>query len=330
MEDQNKLAARLGVTAAAVAGDSGGLYHLVARMLDDGIPLDVVLFDVLVPTEQDLGTRWQQGDVLISEEHAATSTIETVVALLAGSFDQPDSGPRIVVAAAEGDSHSLPGRLISAHLLFLGYRVAYLGGNVDAADLAEYLESEAPDALVLSCALPSHLIGARAAIKASHEAGVPVVVGGRGFGPEGEWAPVLGADAWVGSPRDVPETLDTWNPDPAQSEARALDASEDLIELVNRRLSVIASAQSQFEAVNGKHPDRRATAELDHLFNAVIASMLVDDPELLSRELTWHKEMLDAHGSVDAGQLSTALVGALNGVSPSATALMRTALSRTT
>ncbi len=110
--------ARLGITAAALSGDSGGLYNIVARLMDEGVPLGSLLFDVLLPTERDVGSRWQSGDYLVSEEHTATATLETVVALLAGSLDQPEDGLHVVIASAEGDAHSLAGRAVVAYLLF--------------------------------------------------------------------------------------------------------------------------------------------------------------------------------------------------------------------
>ncbi len=319
----DRLAARLGVMAAAIAGDSGGLYQLVARLLDDGVPLDVILFDILIPTERDVGQRWQQGDVLISEEHAATATMETVVSLIAGSFDPSDNGPRIVIAAAEGDDHSLPGRLIAAHLLFLGYRTAYLGGNVKASDLAEYLQGEPADAVVLSCALPTHLIGARSSIQVSHHAGVPVVAGGNGFGPGGVWATPLGADVWVPTPRQVSETLESWNPDPATSEARAVDMTSDVAALINRRMRIVSSAQDHVAAGGNQYPDRETTDEIDHLLSAVGAAMFVGDSALLSAEIKWQQAMLAAHSRTDSDQIVEAMVAALELESPLAAEFMQ-------
>ena len=160
LDQPDMSSARLAVTAAALAGDSGGLYNLVSKVLGDGVPFDRVLFDLLIPAEKDLGTRWQQGDYLVAEEHAATATIETVISLLAGSFDQPDDAATIVIATAQGDDHSLPARAISAHLLFLGYRTIFLGANVLASDLVEFLDGEEVSALILGCAMTSQLPGA--------------------------------------------------------------------------------------------------------------------------------------------------------------------------
>ena len=157
-----------------------------------------------------MATDGKQADYLVAEEHAATAAIETVISLLSGMFDQPADGTYVVVATAEGDDHSLPARAVAAHLLFLGFRTTFLGANVPGADLREFLETEPPAALVLSCAMTTHLIGALAVINAAHSVGVPVLAGGKAFGPDGEWAQTLGADRWVRSLDEVAPTLDEW------------------------------------------------------------------------------------------------------------------------
>lgn len=314
--------------AAAVSGDAGALYRLVAGLLDDGIPIEDVLFDGLSAIEREVGSRWAQGDVLIAEEHAATATVETVVSLLAGSLDQPDTGPRLLIAAAEGDHHSLPGRLTAAYLLYIGYRTTYLGGNIQAEDLSEYLSSDQPEAMILSCALTTHLPGARAAIKVSHEAGVPVIVGGKGFGPDGKWAAPLGADAWVATPRDLPTTLEEWSPDPKRAELSALNPPSGLRDLADGRVGNLASAQSHYAAGTGTPPDWRATSELDHLYSAVISALLVDDPALLAAELDWQQRTLGAQRSVDSKAIASALHTAL-GTSGAAAEMMARALEIT-
>lgn len=318
--------ARLAATAAALQSDSGSLYHLVAGLMGEGVPFETILFDVLVPAEQDIGSRWQSGDYLVSEEHAATATVETVVSLLAGSFDLPKDGARVVVGAVEGDHHSLPARLIAAHLLYLGYRAVSLGANVLASDLREYLTVEPPDALVLSCAMANHLIGARAAIRAGHSAGVPVIVGGKGFGEAGRWATTLGADSWVPTPRDVSEILGSWSPDPEASEAVAVDPSEELLHLMGRRAAIVGAAQGELASVRGDLDDARLTDELSLLLGAVEASLLVSDDQVIIDMLAWQGTTLAAHGYDGSDQIADALGSALTGVSSAAQTALRRAM----
>jgi methanogenic corrinoid protein MtbC1 len=324
VEASDLTTARLGVTSAALAGDPGRLYHIVSGLLGDGVSFDRVLFDLLMPAERELGHRWQQGDYLVSEEHAATATIETVISLLAGSFDQPDDAPTVVVATAEGDDHSLPARAAAAHLLFLGYRTLFLGANVLAEDLAEYLESEDPDALVLSCAMGTHLPGARAVIAASHQAGVPVIAGGKGFGRDGRWANAIGADEWVGSLKEIAGTLETWTPDTEDAETRARKIDDDLQDLIDRWPALVADARKRIP--EGKVPpakNPRALAELGLALDATIASVLVDDTGVAEEMLGWQKSTLPVHGLDAHEEMIEGLIAALQDVSADAARVLR-------
>lgn len=313
--------ARLAASAAAVAGDAGTLYHLVSRLMDEGLPFDSVLFDVLIPTQRDVGTRWQAGEYLVSEEHAATATVETVVSLLAGAFDQPADGRYVVIAAAEGDNHSLPARLVSSYLVFLGFRTTFLGANVLAADLREYLEVEPPEALVVSCAMTGHLIGLRATIRAGHSARTPVIVGGRGIGTSGEWAGLVGADAWAADPRDVPEVLDAWSPDIAASEAAAFDPTPELTKLIGLRTAVLAAAQGALDD-RSVPVDTRMRDELSILQSTVEASLLIGDDTPTVDALAWQRTTLTAQRVHQADAIAAALRTALSTFSPPAAAVL--------
>lgn len=294
--------ARLAAGAAAIAGDAATLYHVVSGLMGDGVPFETVLFDVLVPAEREVGDRWQLGDFLVAEEHAATATLETVVSLMAGAFDRPDDGPFVVVAAVAGDRHSLAGRVVAAHLLYLGHRTTFLGADVPAPDLYEYLELEPPSALVLSAAMVDRLVAAREAVRVAHSIGVPVVVGGRAFGPKGEWARPVGADVWVSHPRRVAAVLDTWSPDPERAERQAVDPSPGLVELMSLRSAVLAEAEGRLAPVPGE-VRARARDELSILLGSVEASLFVGDTRPTIETLAWQRTTLEAHGVTLADQM---------------------------
>ena len=312
-------AVRLAVTTALIDGDPGTAFHLVRNLMDQGLSFDAVLFDVIAAAHADFGTRWKAGDYRIADEHAATGAVETLVAMLAGSFDLPEAGEHVVVAAAEGDQHSLPGRLASAHLLALGYRVRYLGSNMEAVDLAGYLSEEAPAALVLSCAMPTLLPGARASIRAAHAAGVPVLAGGPGFGPDGVWAYTIGADAWVATPREIHDVLTSWEPDPEVAERVVPTPPAELDVIDRHRQEVLAAVEVRL----GDAP-RRLRSEADLLLGAVEATLLVGDPEVLSEFLAWQTSLLSSHGFAEetATEVRQAVAAGLHDLAPGAADLL--------
>ncbi len=276
---------QLAVTSAALDGDTSAVYHLLTEALGEGMPFESVLFDVIAPVQRGLGERWVSGDYLISEEHVATNTIDAVVSLLGGSFEQPEDAPRIVISCVEGEVHSLPGRMLAAHLLSEGFRTVHLGASLPASDLQQFLVEDSPDVLVLTCTMTSHLPGARRSIEAGHAAGVPVAVGGPAFGGQGERAERLGADAWVARLRDVAELLRSWSPDPSAAAARALQPSSDLAALQASRPVVIANAAALL--AGGPHGSANHQEVVDLAFDALAAAMTMNENQLLFDFANW-------------------------------------------
>ena len=170
-----------------------------------GVPL-VDLLDLLVARAQgEVGRRWAADEWSVAQEHRATSIGEDVVAALAagvaGDAAVPPSGRRVMLSCVDGEWHTLPGRILTAALRADGHEVTYLGASVPARHLTAMLHDDGPDVVALSCALPTALPAARQTIELARSAGIPVVVGGRGFGPQGRWGLALGASNWAADAR---------------------------------------------------------------------------------------------------------------------------------
>lgn len=314
----------LALTSTALAGDAGGLYRIASDLMDNGVPFDTLLFDYLLAAERSVGKRWEQGDYLVAEEHAVTAAIETVISLLVGMFDQPADGPAVVVVTAEGDDHSLPARAASAHLVYLGYRTTFLGANIPGEDLREFLETEPPTLLVLSMAMSTHLLGARGVIEAAHHAGVPVLAGGNGFGPNGEWADSVGADAWIGTLDGVAAAAEKWMKEPPSVLVSVPDLQQDLVDLLATRAATLVEAAAELAGETGAAPPSRLAAELGLLFDSVAGALFTKDDRVLVDMLRWQSASLDAHGH-DAAAVATALQTALEASGASAAALLERA-----
>ncbi|HSF84813.1 MAG TPA: cobalamin-dependent protein [Acidimicrobiia bacterium] len=290
---------RLAVLAAVMESDAGLAFDIVSGLMAEGVSFESVLFAIVAPLQTEMGRRWQQGDVGISEEHASTGAVETLVALLAGSLSQPDDGDHVVVACAEGDNHSLPARMIAAYLLYLGYRVTFLGTSVPASDLGGYLEEMKPQAVVLSCAMATNLPGARRSIQAAHESGVPVLAGGRGFG-DGSRATLIGADAWAATPQELAALLGSWQPRPDLAEAAAQGQNEESAQLEVDAPRVFADARDNATMILGDAVRGRVAADMWVMVKALVASVMTDDAEIMREYAAWHSQMRAAtHGSAE-------------------------------
>ncbi len=298
MSDDDLAAARVGLVAALADGDSGLAYRLVLDLMSEGVPMATVIDQVLAPIQRDAGQRWEAGEVSISEEHAATTAVETLVAMLAGAFEQPVVADLIVVACAEGETHTLPARMAAALLLYEGYHTVFLGTSVPAEDLAGYLQAADATALVVSCTRTANLLGARACIAAAHRAGVPVVVGGRAFGDDDRIAAQLGADARVARLPELRDLLATWEPDPVASEGAARTVGNEVDALLAERTSIAASFRTSITDVADIDPMALRVLEqsADELVATLAVSRYLDDEQVLAEHVRWVADLADQRG----------------------------------
>lgn len=299
---QDVQAVRLGVLSAVIDGDSGTAYRMVLDLLGAGVPFEVILTDILAPLQREVGERWGSGDFRIADEHASTGAVETLVALLAGSFDRPEEAPLLLAACAEGDNHSLPARMAAAYLTYQGWQVTFIGASLPAIDLERYVADVEPDVVLISCSMAPWLIGARACVRAVHAGGIPVLVGGRAFGDDDSIARSIGADGWAPDLAAADRLLREWEPDPATAEANAAEPGDSVAWLLASHPAVVAG---------GLRDVREELAELgwplesvpDHanefglLVTTLASALLVATPELLTEFATDQAAWLSEHGA---------------------------------
>jgi DNA-binding transcriptional MerR regulator/methylmalonyl-CoA mutase cobalamin-binding subunit len=135
-----------------------------------------VLRDVVLPYLRSLGDRWACGEATIAQEHFASAFIESWMLGMARRWSR--SGARkAVLACVPGERHTLG--LLAAGLALhdLDWRITYLGPDTPVHAVAQVAAATEPDAIVLSCTLPSHWAGVRADVR--RLLGVhPVMLGG--------------------------------------------------------------------------------------------------------------------------------------------------------
>jgi methanogenic corrinoid protein MtbC1 len=156
-----------------------------------------------------VGLEWAANRITVTQEHTATAINDRVIAALAhhpASLPAVTAG-RVTVACVDGEWHALPARLLAEVLRLRGWQVDFLGAQVPTPHLIAHLHHNGPDAVALSCSIPTRLPTAHAAITASQAVGATVLAGGAAFGPDGRYAYQLGADAWAPDARAAAERL---------------------------------------------------------------------------------------------------------------------------
>ena len=257
--------------------DQPAAVGLVAGLAEQGATPEALVLEVLAPAQREVGRRWEDGRWSVAQEHAATAVTDTALGLLALDAEPRGDGRHAVVACVEGEWHALPARMASEVLRLRGWHVTFLGASVPADDLARYVRAQRPDVVGLSCSMPVSLKGAARSIQACRRAGVPVLAGGGGFGPEGRYAARLGASGWAPDPLAAAILLDAGLGDRSSSSVALPGADDDEHRALEREKDDIVSAAVAAHGCD----DARLREALTFLLSTLESALFVDDPAVV-------------------------------------------------
>lgn len=192
------------------------------RLVEEGFSLADVVLGVLAPAQVEVGRRWQDRTGTVEQEQLATEVADTVLTMVAGRITPGEPRGRLVLCVAEREHHNLPTRMVAELLRAEGYEVLFLGNPQSPQGLAGIVGSYGAQAVLVSCSLPMNLPGAIPIADAGHQAGVPVIAGGRAFDGAGRAARV-GADAYALTIPGVPDAVEAARAAPLASSVRGTD-----------------------------------------------------------------------------------------------------------
>ncbi|WP_063063486.1 cobalamin B12-binding domain-containing protein [Nocardia violaceofusca] len=288
----------------AVTGrDERAAIGIVLAALDAGLEPEAVLLDVIAAVQRRVGAEWAANTLSVADEHTATAINDRAVTALAlhAAGTRPASAGRVTVACVDGEWHALPARLVAEVLRLRGWHVDFLGAQVPTRHLIAHLHNTGPDAVLLSSSLPTRLPSAHGTITACQAAGVPVLVGGAAFGPEGRWANLLGADAWAPDAATAAELL-------ARGLRREQQAHRTLPHLTDQEFTLIARSTPQLLATTMAELEHRFPAmreysefqlertaeDISQILEFLATALYLDDDELFTTFVTWTADVLSA------------------------------------
>ncbi|QFZ19232.1 cobalamin B12-binding domain-containing protein [Saccharothrix syringae] len=293
---------------AVRVGDEQAAVELVLDAFARGLDPEVLLLDVIGGVQRKVGVEWAANRLSVADEHAATAIDERAVAALTRVLPRREPHRhRVVVACVDGEWHGLPARLLAEVLRLRGFRVDYLGAQVPTPHLITHLHRTGPDAVALSGSIATRLPTAHATITACQAAGVPVLVGGSAFGPDGRYARMLGADLWAPDartaadllgdaplprPRDVHQPIDDLPHLGDQEYTMVSRTSRQLVKAVYTGLEELLPVMRTYTDAQRHH-----TAEdLAHIVDFLATALYTDDRALFTGFTAWTADVLRARG----------------------------------
>ena len=174
--------------------------------------LVVVADRLIVPALEEIGRRWADGVIALSEEYMSSRICENWMDTLSGgqAAARPKQ-PKLAVVALK-DYHVLGKKLVTSVLRSSGFEVTDYGQGVEIDDLVARVEADRIDMLFVSTLmLPSALAVKQLSVKL-HVLGLQVklIVGGAPFRFDPKLSDEVGADGMGLSASDVVSFVKKW------------------------------------------------------------------------------------------------------------------------
>ena len=151
-------------TAALLAGDDEEAHRVAGDALDRGIGPAEIYFEIFAPALAAVGASWRRGELNIAAEHLATGATLRQIAHVGEVWRRKrrrDNGLKAVMAAVEGEMHSIGVRMLADLFHVDGWSVVDLGPDNPTDDLVKLVEERKPDLVVLSLSSPGRIRAAR-------------------------------------------------------------------------------------------------------------------------------------------------------------------------
>jgi len=178
--DQRRIASRSeAMHAALVKGDEQLVRRIARSLVDEGAPVRDLVTHALAPALREIGQEWRAGRLTIGTEHRASAVVERVLGELAPNPRGRRRGTALV-AAIEGDRHTLPTTMAAVALREDNWTVHHLGSDMPVDELASFCRTEPIDLVVLTLTEPAVTEAVQAAASSIRALGIPVIVGGPG------------------------------------------------------------------------------------------------------------------------------------------------------
>jgi MerR family transcriptional regulator, light-induced transcriptional regulator len=167
-----------------LAGDETAAWRVVEEALAAAHPVDFCYIEVLAAALSSVGTRWEQGQLSVADQHIAVAVAWRIVARLGARVRRPGrSKGCVVLGAPHGELHSLPVSIVADLMRMAGFDALELGANVPTEAFA-LAALRTPRLLAIGVGISdkAHLGVVQEVVDAlsARAASVPVVVGGLG------------------------------------------------------------------------------------------------------------------------------------------------------
>ncbi len=138
--------------------------------------------ELAAPLLRAMGDLWAAGELSVAHEHLCSATLRSFLATQLASSTPPPGAPVLVSTTVAGDRHEFGALMAALMGSSVGWRVAYLGPDLPAADIELAVRQLKAAALAISVVFPSSPQDVKKELKHLRRElpELPILLGGRG------------------------------------------------------------------------------------------------------------------------------------------------------
>jgi len=184
-----------------LAGNAPEVLRLTREGLDMGLGPEMLLYEALIPSLEEVGARFERGDFFVPEMLIAGKAMAGALDILRPLLAETGAETigKIVMGTVKGDVHDIGKNLVNIMFEGAGFEVIDLGVQVAPEKFIAAIREHEPDIVGFSAFLTTTMPMFKANINALEKAGlrgqVIVMVGGAPVTQE--YADVVGADGYA-------------------------------------------------------------------------------------------------------------------------------------
>jgi 5-methyltetrahydrofolate--homocysteine methyltransferase len=188
------------IKTLVIGGKHKEIESLVRRAIRDGVDLDGIVNQALIPAMDVVGKRFEEGAIFVPEMLVSAVTMKKALSLIKPllSGSQTESKGTILMGTVKGDLHDIGKNLVIMMLEGAGFQVIDLGVDTSVEKVVEQVREVSPQILGLSALLTTTMPEMKRAIEVLEAEGLrqslKVMVGGAPI--DAKFAEKIGADGY--------------------------------------------------------------------------------------------------------------------------------------
>jgi 5-methyltetrahydrofolate--homocysteine methyltransferase len=173
----------------------------VKEALAAGIAADVILKEALIAAMDEVGKRYEEGDIFVPEMLVAARAMQAGLALLKPHLvgGKNESAGRVAIGTVKGDLHDIGKNLVAMMLEGAGFEIIDLGVDVPPQAFVDAVANKGAQVIGMSALLTTTMSNMGVTVEALKAAGlrdkVKVMIGGAPVTQE--YANQIGADGFA-------------------------------------------------------------------------------------------------------------------------------------